>query len=186
MNSKINSEDQWKHFNKRCRDNPALAQRINSDPWIIGILAAMSGLLSAVPNAPQSMITSLTSAVPMPRALYFGTPCPFHELRSKTHQEAQQAYADFSEVMSPFRSRIADLAGIPGWIADAAFWLEDLDARISIAAFFEEPSNEHLCLSWRWLASSLRDRAWTLVRLERGIKPITTFRRHSADAFRHE
>lgn len=176
MKTSIKTEDQWKKLNQLARDNPALAARINADPWIIGILAAMSALLRVVPNVPGSMVTDLTSAVPMPHALYFGTPCPFRGVTVSSADHAQLILARYLDVISPLRDLIAAHSGIPGWLANAAFWLEDLDARITVDTLFGVESHNVLCLTWAGFSSSLRDRAWTLARLSAATRSVSRFR----------
>lgn len=170
------TEDQWKKFNQLCRDKPALAAKINSDPVVIGLLLLMSGYLEAVPNVPLNIVKQIQTAAPMPKALYFGTPCPFHVPKTQTPNDLQHA---FIRALGWFDTAVDVVLGA----FEKSFLVEALQTvNHLLTTGYTSYTQGHtarvvsLCAAWEVLCAALRERVWTLARIEAATKATSSFR----------
>lgn len=172
----INTLDQWKKLNQLARHDPALAAKINTDAIAQVIQAAMFDMTTRIPNVTTTLHITRGRIVPMPKALYFGHPCPFGRMSFPNLNEAHASYDRWAELISPVRSLAMDVSEIPSWLQNVVTYLEDVDAHITIDALFGHPSPTLYCVGWRGLAALLRDRCWTIVRANRSTDAATRMR----------
>lgn len=164
--------DQWKKYNAHCRNNPALARKINSDPFVILLLALMSSYLEKIPDAPVNIVKQLSTVAPMPKALYFGEPCPFHVGRVMKPNEWLVAFQRALGWFDTGVSFVLDVISLGELKAEEKLLIEGLrlfntKTTEAHAAYLagHTPRLLTLCLTWKLLCNSLRDRVWTIIRV---------------------